>query len=107
MIGIAGGIQHAAAAGEAQGGSDLGAEMPVAQAQVEDREVGPEADAEDDRFGHRACDAADLVAGFDQNCLQAVCDHEIIFNDQNLEHRLVPCAADFRHHPAGWDHACG
>jgi hypothetical protein len=66
---------------------NIGAETPIGQSQVENREFGPVMLAEFDRPFDSASYAADLVAAGNQSRFQHLCHHEVIFGNQDLRHR--------------------
>ena len=65
---------------------DFGPEPTVGQPQIEDDKVRLAMPCERDRVGDGAGDAAYLVTVLDKNLFREIRQHEVVFDNQDLEH---------------------
>src|SRR5476651_1169052 len=45
--------------------------------------------SQSDRLGHGAGDTAHLVTMLDENLFRHICDHQVVFGNQDLEHTVL------------------
>jgi hypothetical protein len=63
-------------------------EPAVGQPQIQDHKVRPGTPRKRDRLGNGAGDAAYLVTMLDEDLFREIRQHEVVFNNQDLEHAL-------------------
>ena len=85
---VAGGIKDTGSAGRKQLSCDFGAEPTIGQPQIENDQVRLGMPCERDRCIDGTGDAADLVAVVDKQFFHEIRHHEVVFNNQDLEHAL-------------------
>src|SRR5450755_5184958 len=67
---------------------DLRSEPAIGQPQIEDDKVRPGTPCERDRLGNGAGDAAYLVTLLDKDLFREIRQHEVVLDNQDLEHAL-------------------